>query len=404
MQELLVHYASVGNFLLLLIVLALVCFYLYKQPYKIIQRQMDEELRLSEIKYTLLVNSVRDYAIFMLDPDGRVTTWNAGAEVINGYRAVEIIGKHFSVFYTADNVNSRWPEHELEEATKFGSFEDEGWRVKKDGSKFWANVIITSLRASNGKLVGFAKIVRDLSIRKDKEEKINQLNLSLTTRLDALEAFNQSVSHDLNAPLRSIDGFSEILAQDYADKLDDKGNDYIKRIRASVIYMRQLIRDMMRLAVVTKPNTELNITQVSLTNAFRMVAGEYKMAETTRTIEVNIQQNMAVSADPELIGLVVGNLFDNAWKYTNRNHNARIDIGSTDIDGQTVYYIKDNGVGFDQSQVNKLFQPFSRLHRDFEGTGIGLTIVKRVIELHRGKVWAEGKVGEGATFYFTIGT
>jgi PAS domain S-box-containing protein len=361
----------------------------------------------SENRYRVLVNTVKDYAIFMLDTDGRVVTWNAGAERIKGYKDNEIIGKHFRIFYPGEMQAKRWPEKELKVAQEKGVCEDENWRVRKDGSKFWAHVVITALHDEAGKLIGFGKVAKDLSERKQKEEHINQLNKALEMRLAAAEAFNHCVCHDLNAPLRSTDGFTEILEQDYKDKFDEKGKDYINRIRKSVRKIRQLVQDMLKLTRITQLDTDLDLKPVSLTNAFRVVLSEHQMADPGREVEFIVtDETMSVHADPDLIGLAISNLISNAWKYTRLNPKPVIEVGYNTVNGEKVYYIRDNGVGFEQSKASVLFEPFKRLYTDkeFEGSGIGLTIVKRVIELHKGRVWAEGVVDKGATFYFTIGT
>jgi PAS domain S-box-containing protein len=360
-----------------------------------------------ERRFSVLVNSIKDYAIFILDTSGNVITWNAGAQRIKGYTENEVIGKNFRIFYPGEDQVRGWPEQELQMAREKGVCEDEGWRVRKDGCKFWANVVITALHDEEGKLIGFGKVTKDLSERKQKEEYITQLNLALETRLEAAEAFNQCVCHDLNAPLRSIDGFSEILEQDYKTTVDKQGQDYINRIRRSVSKMRQLIQDMLRLTRITQLQTDLELKPFSLSNAFRMVFSETQMADPTRQVDIKVSSDdMMVHVDPDLIGLVIGNLVSNAWKFTKHNPQPIIEVGYDTVNGEKVYYIRDNGVGFEQSKADVLFQPFKRLHSDkeFEGSGIGLTIVKRVIELHKGRVWAEGVVGKGATFYFTIGT
>jgi PAS domain S-box-containing protein len=392
------------NFVLLLITIAFLIYLRYQQRQKI---EINEVLIKTEQQYKTLVTNIRDYAIFMLDINGNVITWNVGAEKIKGYNEEEILGRNFNIFYSQEARESGWPQEELKIAEQNGRCEDEGWRIRKDGSRFWASVVITAIRNTNGKLVGFGKVTRDLTENKLKQEEINQLNKALATRLEAAEAFNRSLSHDLNAPLRSIDGFTEVLEQDYQALLDDKGKDCVKRIRKAIIKMRQLIKDMMRLAVVTQPGMErVNLVKLSLSNLYKSIASEYKMADPHRNIEIDIAPDMEINVDPEFFSLVAQNLFDNAWKYTRKTAGAVIHIGKVQVKGKTAYYITDNGIGFDQSKADQLFKPFSRLttDKDFDGSGIGLTIVKRIIELHGGEVWGEGHLGEGATFYFTLGT
>jgi signal transduction histidine kinase len=238
------------------------------------------------------------------------------------------------------------------------------------------------------------------------KEQLYQMNQSLLMRLQASEAFNQTVSHDLNAPLRTIDGFTEILIQDFVEGLDRKGKLYIYKLRNAALKMKQLIKDMQRLSIISQPNMQLQLRTISLTNMFKVILSETRMADdVTRDVDVRIQEDMTACADPEILALAINNLVSNAWKYTSKNPKAVIEIGCNKVNDQTVYYIKDNGVGFDPSKISELFQPFKRLHgAEFEGSGIGLTITKRVIELHQGKIWATGQVNRGATFFFTLGS
>ncbi|MDC4204249.1 MAG: PAS domain S-box protein [Candidatus Manganitrophus sp.] len=370
-------------------------------------------VRESEENYRRLVEGTRDYAIFLLDPKGIVKSWNRGAERIKGYRAEEIIGKHFSTFYPEEDKAWDKPGYELKKVIEEGRFEDEGWRLRKDGSRFWANVIITSLQDEEGKLIGFSKITRDLTERKRAEEEIRRLNMELeqkvidrTAALEAankeLEAFSYSVSHDLRAPLRSVNGFSQVLLEDYADRLDEEGKSTIERIRAATQRMGQLIDDLLKLSRMTRG--EVRREKVDLSRMVKEIAEELRKREPERSATFDIPEGLWVSADPQLIHAVLVNLIENAWKFTRNKSDAHIAFGQSEKEGVKVYYIKDNGAGFDMTYVNKLFTPFQRLHtpKEFEGTGIGLATVQRIIRRHGGEVWAEGKVGEGATFYFSL--
>src|SRR6185437_1854361 len=226
----------------------------------IAQRTAERDLREAEERFRLLVASVQEYAILMLDTEGHVISWNSGAERIKGYKAHEIIGQHFSRFYPPEDKDK--PARELEIATKTGRYEEEGWRVRKDGSRFWASVAVCAMRDEDGMLKGFAKITRDVTERKRNEDQIRKLNENLqnhSVRLEAankeLEAFSYSVSHDLRSPLRSIDGFSLALMEDHAAKLDPEARDYLQRVRAATKRMAQLIDDLLALSRVSR--TEL---------------------------------------------------------------------------------------------------------------------------------------------------
>jgi len=368
----------------------------------------------SETRFRMLVEGVTDYAIFMLDPDGRVASWNAGAERLKGYRADEIIGEHFSRFYPEEDVARGKPAKELEAAASEGRFEDEAWRVRKDGSRFWADVIVTALRDETGQLRGFSKITRDLTLRRQADEAIRQLNEELEQRvrertqaLDAsnkeLVAFSYSVSHDLRSPLRSIDGFSQVLLEDHGGQLDAEGRAHLERIRAAAQRMGGLIDDLLTLSRITQ--AELRRQAVDLSALVGKVAEELRRREQDRVVSFAIEPGLVARADPRLLRIALENLLGNAWKFTRHTPEAHVSFGLLQTDGAAAYYVRDNGAGFDMAYADKLFTPFQRLHspREFEGTGIGLAIVARVIHRHGGEIRAEAAVGQGATMHFTLG-
>jgi len=216
-----------------------------------------------------------------------------------------------------------------------------------------------------------------------------------------LAAFSYSVSHDLRAPLRALDGFSQALIEDYYDILDEEGHGYLNRIRAASQRMALLIDDLLKLSRLTRG--ELNLGPVDLSALARAIAAELQKTEPTRKVDFRITEGLNVTADPNLLKIVLENLLGNAWKFTGRKEDAVIELGSGTA--QT-YFVRDNGAGFDMTYEDKLFGVFQRLHsdKDFSGSGIGLSIVQRIILRHGGKVWAEGEIGKGAIFYFTLGT
>ena len=373
----------------------------------IAQRTAERDLREAEERFRLLVASVQEYAILMLDTEGHVISWNSGAERIKGYKAHEIIGQHFSRFYPPEDKDK--PARELEIATKTGRYEEEGWRVRKDGSRFWASVAVCAMRDEDGMLKGFAKITRDVTERKRNEDQIRKLNENLqnhSVRLEAtnkeLEAFSYSVSHDLRSPLRSIDGFSLALMEDHAAKLDPEARDYLQRVRAATKRMAQLIDDLLALSRVSR--TELVRTKVDLSEAARTVAAELQKTQPDRQALFVIADGLNVEGDPHLLRIVLDNLLGNAWKFTAKRDGARIEFGSVGENGTRQFFIRDNGAGFDMSYAHKLFGAFQRLHanEEFAGTGIGLATVQRIINRHGGRISAEGVVGEGATFRFSL--
>jgi PAS domain S-box-containing protein len=378
------------------------------------RKRTEEALRESEEKFRLLVDSAQDYAIVMLDPDGRVASWNAGAQRMKGYTATEIIGKSFSCFYPEDDIRGGKPERELKIASETGRFEDEGLRARKDGSRFQANVVINAIRDKSGKLRGFSKITRDITERKRAEDEIKKLNEELeqrvverTTELMAvnkeLEAFTYSVSHDLRAPLRHIHGFVDLLVQGSGKNLDDKGKRYLTTISKAASQMGSLVDDLLSFSRMGR--AEIKKHSIDLENMVYGVIDDMKYEIRERDVEWKVDKLASVYGDPSMLRLVMVNLISNAVKFTRQRDKAVIEIGSyTEAGGENVVYVRDNGVGFDMRYVDKLFGVFQRLHsvEEFEGTGIGLANIRRIISRHGGRTWAEGKLGEGAAFYFSL--
>lgn len=259
----------------------------------------------------------------------------------------------------------------------------------------------------------FVAVVRDFTERKQAEEEILKFNLELelrvaerTAQLEAanieMEAFAYSVSHDLRAPLRSIDGFSLALLEDYQDKIDEQGNKYLQRVRSAAQRMAQLIDDLLNLSRVSR--SEINIQPVDLSEIVQEIARNHGETQPERQAEFVIQEGIKVDGDSRLLRIVLENLIGNAWKFTSKHPTAKIEFGMQQQKDGNVYFVRDDGAGFDLNYSQKLFGAFQRLHAvtDFSGTGIGLATVQRIIRRHGGNVWAEAEVEKGATFYFTI--
>jgi PAS domain S-box-containing protein len=368
-----------------------------------------EERKQGDEKFRLLVLGVKDYAILMLDPGGLITTWNDGAERIKGYRAEEIIGEHFSKFYTPEAVALDKPFLELKIAADQGRFEEEGWRVRKDGSVFWASVVITALRDATGQLRGYGKVTRDITHKREAEEEVvrhqkelARSNSSLMVANDELESFSYSVSHDLRAPLRTIDGFSHALLEDCGDRLDETGKNHLSRIRAATQRMGVLIDDLLNLSRLSR--TEMHTQSVDISAMAFSVAGDLQKSQPERRVQLLVEGGLETTADPGLLRAVLENLLSNAWKFTSKRASARIEFGVTHEDGTPTYFVRDDGAGFDPAYADRLFGAFQRLHSmsEFAGTGVGLATVQRIVQRHGGRIWAKSAVGHGATFYFTL--
>lgn len=254
---------------------------------------------------------------------------------------------------------------------------------------------------------GSGELESPITVSTDDELKVlathaNRMAESLRHSIAELEAFNYSVSHDLRAPLRPLDGFSQALIEDYAEQLPDKAKDYLKRIRAAAQRMSQLIEDMLQLSRLGR--AELAVRPVDIVPIAESVIAELRRNEPARQVEYVSVKEAKADGDSRLLRIVLENLLRNAWKFSRNVEHARIELGTRQEDGRTVFFVRDNGAGFDPMYKSKLFQPFQRLHvpRDFEGTGIGLAIVQRIVRRHDGRVWADGAPGQGATFFFTL--
>jgi PAS domain S-box-containing protein len=384
------------------------------------RRQHEESVRQSEERFRLLVEGVADYAIFMLDVNGHVATWNSGAARIKGYRSEDIIGQHFRKFYPQDIAESGWPEHELRVAAAEGRFVDEGWRVRKDGSRFWAHVTITALRDEAGRLRGFAKLTRDLTERKRTEA----LEASGAERDQLLEAergarmlaqrtarmkdeFLATLSHELRTPLNAILGWTQLIRKDAIARPDDlqRGMEVIERnARAQV----RLIDDLLDLSRIMSGRFRLDVQQVSLVEIVRGALDSIEPAAQTKGVRLESvldPRSVIVSADPARLQQVFWNLLSNAVKFTPKG--GRIQVLLQRVNSHIEFSVTDSGIGIPAGFLPHVFERFSQkdssTHREYGGLGLGLAISKQLVDLHGGSIHAKSLgEGHGATFVVVL--
>ena len=420
------------------------------------QKKAEEALRYQS-EFTQNITDTAAISIFVTDAEGRLTFVNPEALSVFGFSFNEMAGKVLH-----DLIHHHYPdgrgfpssECPLARIYQFGetvrNYED--LFFKKDGTPIHVLCSNAPLRM-NKQQIGSVLLCQDITERKRSEEEIRNLNKELQNKVLQLEAvnaelnaFSYSVSHDLRAPLRSIDGFSLALLDDYADKLDAEGKDYLERVRSATQRMGNLIDDLLKLSRVTRAVMEREQTNLSV--IARKIADRLRASQPERQAEFVVAEGLLVLGDAHLLDIAIENLLENAWKFTGKREKAVIEFGATQLRnadcgtrelvtpslpspllgesstlegegkgggeseiripkseiGRTVYYVRDNGVGFDMTHADKLFQPFQRMHGrgEFPGTGIGLATVKRIIDRHGGRVWIKGELGKGATIYFTL--
>ena len=335
--------------------------------------------------------------------DGVVIDFNRAAEVIFGRSESETVGNSFTEL-VPDRFHREF-QLALADSRRPGGPEPPSESIeivaqRRDGSEFPAELSLARWQTRDA--LYFTGILSDITPRKQTELELH----SRTTELEALnrelESFSYSVSHDLRAPLRAIDGFSQALLEDYADRLGEPARDYLQRVRAGAQRMGTLIDDLLNLARVTR--AEMRNERVDMTALAEEIVSELRSESPTRTVDFHVQDGMQDRADARLLRIALQNLLNNAWKFTSKRPQALIQFGKTTTEAGATYFVSDNGAGFDPAYAQRLFGAFQRLHTsaEFPGTGIGLATVQRIVRRHGGSLWAEGSVGRGATFYFTL--
>lgn len=375
-----------------------------------ITRDLTEKRRSDEL-YQLLVSQVKEYAVFMMDNNGNILTWNDGAQRIKGYTAPEIIGKNFSVFYIDEDKKAQKPEKELEISKGNGKYEEEGWRVRKDGSLFWANVVITPIYKDE--LIGFAKITRDLTKRKELE-RLTQANLILEASNKELERFASIASHDLKEPLRKISMYSDFVMSDEKNPLSEKQKEYLVKVASSSTRMDRLVDDILQFSTLSaRQHFEKCSLKTFASNVDELL--EHIIAEKRAVFHyTDLPEAIVV---PSQMRQLFQNLVSNALKFSKKEVPPEITIRHKFIKRENIQsgslwpadeYLqlsfKDNGIGFSQEYAEKIFNLFDRLNSttDYEGTGMGLAICKKIAENHGGTISASSEPGRGSEFIVVI--
>jgi PAS domain S-box-containing protein len=374
------------------------------------RRAAEETLRASEERFRLLVQGVKDYAIFMLDPDGHVVSWNDGAQRIKGYDEAQIVGKHFSVFYPHEDVENGKPARELAVASRQGRYEDEGWRLRSDGTRLWANVVITAMRNQAGELIGFTKITHDLTERRAAQmreiaeaRRATEAEVANRTKSEFLAA----MSHELRTPLNAIGGYAELIAMGIGGPITPQQEDYITRIRASQQHLLGIITDLLNFSRIEAGQVAYDLAPVSaqdIIDGVMLLIGPQAELKKIALTSAPASPKLMVLADRQKAEQIVLNLISNSIKFTPRG--GRVQVRCTAEGSLVCFAVEDNGVGVPPDKLAAIFEPFVQLGRtrtsQHEGTGLGLSISRDLARAMGGDVTLESTVDVGSTFSLTL--
>ena len=375
------------------------------------RKKAEEQITYSESELRNIIDNLQD-TYYRTDLEGRIIRSSKSAFELLGYTEEELLGSKLSDLYVDSQGREKFLQLMQQHSGVVKNYE--AALRRKDGSHVWVSTNAHYYCDINGNIQGVEGTTRDITeiihAREELEkhhlhleELITERTLDLEAANRELESFCYSVSHDLRAPLRSIDGFSQILLEDYSPILDDVSKDYLQRVRSGAQRMGQLIDDLLKLSRVSSGG--LKKETINLSQMAQEIADGLRQSNPERKAAIIIGPGLTCYGDKGLLRVVMENLFSNAWKYTQyKQEQTQIEFGQRNLDGTLVFFIKDNGAGFDMAYSNKLFGAFQRLHpaKDFEGSGIGLATVNRIVQRHGGKVWAEGEPDKGATFYFSL--
>jgi PAS domain S-box-containing protein len=372
--------------------------------------RLSDEIKHGGRVYQLMVESVRDYAIFMLDPGGYIASWNVGAERIKGYTADEIIGRHFSVFYPQSEIDAGKPAYELEVAAREGRYEEEGIRLRKDGTAFWASVVLTAVRDEGGSLLGYAKVTRDLTERRAAQQRA----LADARRLAESEAANSAksdfltaMSHELRTPLNAIGGYADLLTLGLGGPMSTEQIQYLERIRRSQQHLMGIITDILNFSRIEAGQISYSIAPVGLSKVVDTVLPMVVPQALGKGVQVErgTSSGDAIAlGDQAKIAQILLNLLSNAVKFTKSGGRVTVDVDTTP--DHACVTVRDTGTGIPADKLQSIFEPFVQLGRSFssahEGTGLGLSISRDLAQAMNGSLSASSVEGVGSTFTLSL--
>ncbi len=372
------------------------------------RKSSEDNLKMSEERYHQMIAEVQDYAIILLDEHGIIRNWNAGAEFIKGYSSTEAIGKSFEIFYPPEDRESKLPSTLLQEAKEKGKANYEGWRLRKDGSRFWGTIVITALHDRGGEIIGFSKVTRDLTQKKLDDMQLLSYMSELEIRNSELEQFAYVASHDLQEPLRKIQTFAALIQENYNN--EGFARRYFHKLDLSAKRMSELVRSLLNYSRLAQDKSE--VVEVDLNTILAEVKQDFELLLEEKNAAITSGTLPAIRGNRVQLGQLFSNLISNSLKFSKGSPLIRINSmlvrksqvkdAPASLPERNYWQIDfiDNGIGFEQQYDKLIFSLFQRLHgkQDYDGTGIGLALCKKIVENHNGMIMAKGEMGVGATF------
>jgi PAS domain S-box-containing protein len=359
----------------------------------------DRELR--NLHLLKVVEEIEDYAILTLDSSGNIENWNKGAEKIKGYHLTEVIGKNFSIFYSDEDRRIGRPETLIHLATRNGKVAEHGWRLRKDGSRFWGSVVITALYNEDGQVIGFIKMVHDLTSKMLAEKAIKQHVRDLEMKNKELDQFIYIASHDLQEPLLTVQNFVELIEEEYGQGFDSSQAMYFSFIKQSSARMRSLVKSLLDYSRIGRKRV---LTDVDCQQILNTVCTDLNNEILVSGAQINYRRMPVIMGYEAELKQLFCNLISNAIKFRKKDVAPLVSISAQSYSDGWRFAVSDNGIGIEPEYIEKVFLIFQRLNtRDaYDGSGIGLAHCKKIVELHNGEISAESVPGEGSTFYFNI--